>query len=71
MIRGTIKRNMYKKKLTKIEIADYDLFLFLVGLLRRVEKKRPEYLEVVEVNENNQTILFLSSSYFGARYHAF
>jgi hypothetical protein len=62
---------MYKKKLTKIEIADYDLFLFLVGLLRRVEEKRPEYLEVVEVNENNQTILFLSNSYFDARYHAF
>jgi hypothetical protein len=55
-----------KKDLIKIETADSDLFLFIIDLLRRIEKKRPDYIEVVEVEESNRTILFISSSYVGA-----
>jgi hypothetical protein len=57
---------MIKKNLIKIETADNDLFLFIADLLKRVEEKRPDYLEVVEVDESNRTILFMSSSYVGA-----
>ncbi len=55
-----------KKHLINIEIADNDLFLFITGLLRRIEKKHSDHLEVVEVDNNYQTILFISSSYDGA-----
>jgi hypothetical protein len=55
-----------KKDLIKIETVDSDLFLFITELLRRIEKKRPDYIEVVEVEESNRTILFISSSYVGA-----
>ena len=57
---------MIKKNLIKIETADNDLFLFIADLLKRVEEKRPDYLEVVKVDESNRTILFMSSSYVGA-----
>ncbi len=55
-----------KKHLIKIETADNDLFLFITGLLRRIEKKHSDHLEVVEVDNNYQTILFMSSSSVGA-----
>ena len=55
-----------KKDLIKIETVDNDFFLFITDLLRRIEKRRPDYIEVVEVEESNQTILFISSSYVGA-----
>jgi hypothetical protein len=55
-----------KKDLIKIETVDSDFFLFITDLLRRIEKRRPDYIEVVEVEESNRTILFISSSYIGA-----
>jgi hypothetical protein len=56
-----------KKHLIKIETVDNDdLFSFMSSVLRRVQKKYPDYLKVVEVDESNQTILFMSSSYVGA-----
>jgi hypothetical protein len=55
-----------KKDLIKIESLDNDLFLFIADLLKRTQKKYPDYLEVVEVDESHQTILFMSSSYVGA-----
>jgi hypothetical protein len=55
-----------KKHLIKIETADNDLFLFITSLLRRIEKKHSDHLEVVEVDNNYQTILFMSSSSVGA-----
>jgi hypothetical protein len=55
-----------KKYLIKIETADNDLFLFITGLLRRIQKKYPDHLEVVEVDDGYQTILFMSSLHVGA-----
>jgi hypothetical protein len=55
-----------KKDLIKIETVDSDFFLFITDLLRRIEKRRPDYIEVVEVEESIRTILFISSSYVGA-----
>jgi hypothetical protein len=57
-----------KKHLIKIATADNDedLFLFLSSLLQRVQKKHPNHLEVVEVDESSKTILFMSSLYVGA-----
>ena len=55
-----------KKHLIKIETADDHLFSFISSLLRKVQKKHPDYLEVVEVDKSHQTILFISSSYIGA-----
>jgi hypothetical protein len=55
-----------KKHLIKIETRDNDdLFLFLSSLFRRVQKKHPDYLKVVEVDESNQTILFMTTPYVG------
>jgi hypothetical protein len=55
-----------KKHLIKIETRDNDdLFLFLASLFRRVQKKHPDYLKVVEVDESNQTILFMTTPYVG------
>jgi len=58
---------MLKKELIKIEIADNaELFKFITSLLKRIGNKRPDHLKVVEVDESNQTTLFMSSSYVGA-----
>jgi hypothetical protein len=57
---------MIKKDLIRIESLDNDLFLFIADLLKRTQKKHPDYLEVVEVDESHRTILFMSSSYVGA-----
>jgi hypothetical protein len=55
-----------KKHLIKIETVGDDILLFIAHLLRRVQQKHPDYLEVVEVNKSNRTILFMSSLYVGA-----
>ena len=56
---------MYNKNFVKIEIMDNDLFLFIASLLRRIEKMRPDSLEVLDVDRNNRAILFITNSYFG------
>jgi NAD kinase len=55
-----------KELLIKIETADNDLFLSIADHLKRIEKKHPEQIEVVKVDENHRTILFISSSYLAA-----
>jgi arginyl-tRNA synthetase len=56
-----------KRHLLKIETADNDnLFLLIDNLLRKVQQKHPDYLEVVEVDKSNKIILFISTSYIGA-----
>jgi hypothetical protein len=57
---------MINKDLIKIQTVNNDLFLFIADLLKRIEKKRPDHLELVEVDKSHQTILFISSSYVGA-----
>ena len=57
---------MYKKSLIKIETVDDDLFLFIADLLQRIQKKRPDHLRVVTMDETNLTMLFVSSLYLGA-----
>jgi hypothetical protein len=58
---------MIKVDLIKVEIVDNDdLFLFIANLLKRIEKKRPDHLKVIRIDNNLQTILFISSTYVGA-----
>ena len=40
--------------------------LYIADLLKRIEKKHPDHLEVVKVDESHRTILFMSSSYVAA-----
>ena len=55
------------KDLIRIKTVDNDgLFLFIADLLKRIEKKRSDCVKVVEIDESNQIILFMSSSYVGA-----
>lgn len=55
-----------KKELIKIEALDNEVLLSIADLLKRIEKKHPDHLEVVKVNESHRTILFMSSSYVAA-----
>jgi hypothetical protein len=55
-----------KKKLIKIETVDNEVLLSMADLLKRIEKKHPDHLEVVKVDESHRTILFMSSSYVAA-----
>lgn len=55
-----------KKDLIRIETVENELFLSITDLLKRMERKHPEQLELVKVDENHQTILFISSSYLAA-----
>jgi hypothetical protein len=57
---------MYKNNLIKIETVDNDLFLFIADLLKRIQKKHPDHLEVVAMEKTNRIMLFISSSYVGA-----
>ena len=54
---------MMKKELIRIEISDNEVLLSIADLLKRIEKKHPDHLEIVRVDENNRIILFMSSSY--------
>ena len=38
----------------------------LADLLKRIEKKHPDHLEVVKVDESHRIILFMSGSYVAA-----
>jgi hypothetical protein len=40
--------------------------LYIADLLKRIEKKHPDHVEVVKVDESHRTILFMSSSYVAA-----
>jgi hypothetical protein len=55
-----------KEELIRIETVEYELFISIADLLKRIERKHPELLELVKVDENNRTILFMSSSYLAA-----
>lgn len=55
-----------KKDLIKIETVDNEVLLSIADLLKRIEKKHPDHLEVVKVDEGHRTILFMSSSYLAA-----
>lgn len=55
-----------KKDLIKIETVDNEVLLSIADLLKRIEKKHPDRLEVVKVDEGHRTILFMSSSYVAA-----
>ena len=55
-----------KKELIKIETVDNQVLLSIADLLKRIEKKHPDHLEVVKVDESHRTILFMSSSYVAA-----
>lgn len=55
-----------KKDLIKIETVDNEVLLSIADLLKRIEKKHPDHLEVVKVDEGHRTILFMSSSYVAA-----
>ena len=55
-----------KEELIRIETVEYELFIFIADLLKRMERKHPEQLELVKVDENHRTILFMSSSYLAA-----
>jgi hypothetical protein len=55
-----------KKELIKIETLDNEVLLSIADLLKRIEKKHPDHLEVVKVDESHRTILFMSSSYVAA-----
>ncbi|HET6809186.1 MAG TPA: hypothetical protein VFH28_09010 [Nitrososphaera sp.] len=55
-----------KKDLIKIETVDNEVLLSIADLLKRIEKKHPDHLEVVKVDESHRTILFMSSSYVAA-----
>lgn len=55
-----------KKELIRIETVEYELFISIADLLKRIERKHPEQLELVKVDENHRTILFMSSSYLAA-----
>jgi hypothetical protein len=55
-----------KEELIRIETVEYELFISIADLLKRIERKHPEQLELVKVDENNRTILFTSSSYLAA-----
>ena len=55
-----------KKELIKIETLDNEVLLSIADLLKRIEKKHPDHLEVVKVDESHRTILFISSSYVAA-----
>jgi hypothetical protein len=55
-----------KKELIRIETVENELFLSIADLLKRMERKHPEQLELVKVDENHRTILFMSSSYLAA-----
>jgi hypothetical protein len=55
-----------KKELIIIEIVENELFISIADLLKRMERKHPEQLELVKVDENHRTILFMSSSYLAA-----
>jgi len=57
---------MMKKELIRIEISDNEVLLSIADLLKRIEKKHPDHLEIVKVDENNRIILFMSSSYVAA-----
>ena len=57
---------MVNKELIKVETADNDLFLFTVDLLNRIEKKRPEHVKVVRIDNNHRTIFFISSPDVGS-----
>lgn len=57
---------MMKKELIRIEISDNEVLLSIADLLKRIEKKHPDHLEIVRVDENNRIILFMSSSYVAA-----
>jgi hypothetical protein len=63
--RGVIIVNV-KKDLIKIETMDNEILLSIADLLKRIEKKYPDHLEVVKVDESHRTILFMSSSYVAA-----
>jgi hypothetical protein len=52
-----------KKGLIRIEISDNEVLLSIADLLKRIEKKHSDHLEIVKVDENNRIILFMSSSY--------
>jgi hypothetical protein len=55
-----------KKELIRIETVENELFISISDLLKRIERKHPEQLELVKVDENHRTILFISSSYLAA-----
>jgi hypothetical protein len=55
-----------KKELIRIETVENELFISIADLLKRMERKHPEQLELVKVDENHRTILFMSSSYLAA-----
>lgn len=55
-----------KKELITIEIVENELFISIADLLKRMERKHPEQLELVKVDENHRTIFFMSSSYLAA-----
>jgi hypothetical protein len=55
-----------KEELIRIETVEYELFISIADLLKRIERKHPEQLELVKVDENHRTILFMSSSYLAA-----
>ena len=57
---------MMKKELIRIEISDNEVLLSIADLLKRIEKKHPDHLKIVKVEENNRIILFMSSSYVAA-----
>ncbi len=40
--------------------------LFIADLLKRIEKKHPDHVEIVKVDESHRTILVMSSSYVSA-----
>jgi hypothetical protein len=55
-----------KEELIRIETVENELFISIADLLKRIERKHPEQLELVKVDENHRTILFMSSSYLAA-----
>ena len=55
-----------KKELIKIETLDNEVLLSIADLPKRIEKKHPDHLEVVKVDESHRTIVFMSSSYVAA-----
>jgi hypothetical protein len=57
---------MMKKELIRIEISDNEVLLSIADLLKKIEKKHPDHLEIVKVDENNRITLFISSSYVAA-----
>jgi hypothetical protein len=63
--RGVIIVNI-KKDLIKIETVDNEVLLSIADLLKRIERKHPDHLEVVKVDESHRTILFMASSYVAA-----